>query len=127
MSTGDVCMTAFHQLVNYPTLNQTRYRYRVMTCSSAINTPIILRRNMYPLGLHPRFIYASSTVYQTCYRNRIMTCSTSVNAPIISWRNMYLLSVHTNSIYASLHIYNCLLKLGKNIHIQYWPNYYGFF
>ena len=80
-----------------------------MTCSSAVNAPIIIRRNMYPLGLHPKFIYASSTVYQTCYRNRVMTCSTSVNAPIISWHYMYPLILHTNLIYASLLIYNRLI------------------
>ena len=100
MSTEDVGMTAFHQLVNSSFLNPTRYRYRLMTCSSAVNASVILRRNMYPLSLHPNFIYASSTVYHTCYRNRLMTCSTSINAPIISWRNMSPLSLHTNFIYA---------------------------
>ena len=46
MSTEDVGMTAFHQLLKSSFLNQTRYRYRLMTCSSAVNAPIILRRNM---------------------------------------------------------------------------------
>jgi len=46
MSSEDVGMTAFHQPVNSSTLKQTRYRYRLMTCSSAVNAPIFLRRNM---------------------------------------------------------------------------------
>ena len=125
MSTEDVGMTAFHQLVNSSFLNPTRYRYRLMTCSSAVNASVILRRNMYPLSLHPNFIYASSTVYHTCYRNRLMTCSTSINAPIISWRNMSPLSLHTNFIYASLHIYNRLLELGINIHIHWGGCYWN--
>ena len=46
MSTEAVGMTALDRLVKSSTLNQTRYRYRLMTCSSAVNAPIILRRNM---------------------------------------------------------------------------------
>ena len=50
MSAEDVGVTAFHQLVSSSTLNQTRYRYRLMTYSSAVNAPIILQRNTFAIS-----------------------------------------------------------------------------